>query len=443
VKRIIGTLAVLTVALAIAPAARATFPGRDGELAVVPVVGPGLEYVQPGTGTSVAVCPSVDGPPGYCPVTGLPSWSPDGRLLAFGVESAGIMGGFAFSGIDLLDATGRCVACNLHLPLPPESVTAFNATGRTLTVNEDGGLSALPADGMVSGAPAQPLNAPGATHADWSSHDRLAIARRGAIWTGAPGRLVRLSRGAAPSWSPSGARLAYATRGWIVVQRPGGRARRLARGAAPVWSPDGHTIAFFGHAHRLELIAASGGRTRRVGTVTGDEASWQPRPAPAATCPQIPGQTTVAAIPPVQVAAITSTNTGYLACDTATGEARLVASGVTDPRDIRAAIAGETVVVAGQAGAQAAIWATDLGVAPGAEEQVPVFTGTFVPEDVVAGPAGTWGALVDTASDAEILADGRVVDVAPSVGDLTGLTLTGATLSWSHDGMSRSLPLSG
>jgi hypothetical protein len=120
-----------------------------------------------------------------------------------------------------------------------------------------------------------------------------------------------------------------------------------------------------------------------------------------------------------------------------------VASGVTDPEHARTAVSSDTVVVAGQAGAQAAIWATDLGVPPGAEETVPVFQGTFVPEVVVAGPAGTWGALVDAGSGAEILADGRVVDQAPSTGDLTGLAITAGTLSWSHDGTPMSAPVTG
>jgi hypothetical protein len=119
-------------------------------------------------------------------------------LLAFSVQSAGIMGNFGFSGIDLLDAAGVCVGCNLHEPFGLQSVTAFDATAGTLTVSEHGGVRELPADGLAQGAPARPLSVSGATHADWSSHGRSSFSARAAGRAGSP-------PGAAPVWSPDGA----------------------------------------------------------------------------------------------------------------------------------------------------------------------------------------------------------------------------------------------
>jgi hypothetical protein len=438
-KGIVGLIAVLAATLSVVPSAQATFPGRDGKLAVVPVVGPGVELVDPNSGIATSLCAGPDTDE-LCAPTSMPSWSSDGRLLAFSTSERGGIGAPSSESIQLVDPAGDCVACGTEPTMGTDPVVTFPARASILDVSLDGTLSSLIDDG-VTGSAGQSLNVVGATAANWSSTGRLAIARDGVIWIGRPGHLRRLARGSAPSWSPSGSAVAYGSRGWVVVQRPGARARRLVRGYGPVWSPDGRHIAFFGKGRRLELIAASGGRAHQVGDVSGYGASWQPLTAPTG-CLTFPGEMTVASSPTVQVGAVAAGRTAYLTCDTATGATGVALGGFTSAAAAHIAINGQEVAIAAQFGPQVVIATTNAG----REAGVMVADSTATAADaIVVDPTGAWTAILTTPSGAEVLAgnggDRYVLDTAPSASDLTALTIDGESVSWLHEGVPHSATL--
>jgi hypothetical protein len=447
-RRLLIALAALIGALGTAQAAWATFPGRDGELAVVPVGPQGLEFVDSTTGHATTVCPTVDGAPGECPVTSRPSWSPDGDLLAVGVRSPGIQGGLGFNAIDLLDPAGDCVGCNLDQDRAPVPLTAFTAgpgstaTDGFLSIGQHGALQGLPAAGVGAAAAEQPLGVRGAASADWSASGRVVIARDAHVWAGRPGHLRRLEAGVAPSWSPSGREIAYQSKGWVVVRDAHGHTHRLVHGYGPAWSPDGRSIAFFGAQRRLEVVRAGGGAPRTVGDVRGYELAWQPRHATA--CPAITGATTAASAGPVVVSAFTDGTTAYLACDTDTGAAAIAAAGVS-PAPIRPpaaliAINGSSVAVGYTAGSLIDISSLDLA-RPSSWGPRPFDTGNYILWGLVVDPTGDWAAIVTNFDGSELLSDDAQGLHLPDLGASTALTdlaLSGETFTWLHDGQPRS-----
>jgi hypothetical protein len=197
----------------------------------------------------------------------------DGSCLTCGISTVGNLPGDA---IFARNPTLLIAAGNYRLPsgyLSPTSVVEF-------------GTDQLPRKTLLSYA----------VDPAWSSRNELAAVRRGWIWSGAPGKLRRLTQGSNPSWSPGGTQIALARGGWVLVGPVrGGSFRRLVPGTAPAWSPDGRWIAFFGTDHRLNVIPVGGGRVRRVGRVTGKRVDWQPLPPkPPAPCLTPPGSTVVA-----------------------------------------------------------------------------------------------------------------------------------------------------
>jgi hypothetical protein len=62
------------------------------------------------------------------------------------------------------------------------------------------GVDGLPRTVLVSGAVSDPV---------WLSGGELALVRGGWIWVGHPGKLRRLTRGNAPSWSPDGTQIVF------------------------------------------------------------------------------------------------------------------------------------------------------------------------------------------------------------------------------------------
>jgi WD40-like Beta Propeller Repeat len=160
-------------------------------------------------------------------------------------------------------------------------------------------------------------------------------------WSGATpcgpgeGRLYRIAIAEEPSWAPAGNRIAAAQQGWVViVDVRNHRVRRLARGSAPAFSPDGRWIAFVAPEHRLMIVAARGGRARRVGRVRAVSVDWQPRPrVPSPGCAAPPGSTVIAStrdavitqdgMPPPAAGGIVSP-VAYMGCLRADGRERLL-----------------------------------------------------------------------------------------------------------------------
>lgn len=248
---------VLVLTGLFASSASASFPGRDGLLAVQPLSGPGVLLVNSRGGSQRRICTSRS----RCGTPRHPRWSPDGRTLVFNSSS-----------VHLIYPDGSCLNCKMGgagTPAftPNPTLVTFAAGGKLLEDGIDGIRKATVVVGQFSDAV-------------WSAKGELAVVRANRIWVGAPPDALRpIATGSAPSWSPSGSRIAFQRHGWVwVIGARGGAASRLARGSAPAWSPDGRLIAFVGPRHALLVIPASGGRARRVGDVSAVAVDWQPIP---------------------------------------------------------------------------------------------------------------------------------------------------------------------
>jgi Tol biopolymer transport system component len=197
----------------------------------------------------------------------LPAWSPDGRRIAF------TLGGYVRS---------KGLYSDIH-------VINADGSGEQKLTNSDGGRPFWSPDGQkIAFTRRQPrfssnfdiyvMNADGSgrrhlartsygSHPAWSPDGRqIAFVRGYDVWVmnadGSGQR--RLTRGAArdlaPSWSPDGRTIAFDRRVGrgrsgqqgskalsyeiYVMNADGSGQRRLARGAGPLWSPDGKKIAF-------------------------------------------------------------------------------------------------------------------------------------------------------------------------------------------------------
>jgi hypothetical protein len=232
-----------------------------------------------------------------------PAWSADGRTFVVS-EPRNTPFPSPEASFDLISPDGSCLDCQ----------TGFRATDAAFTSNPTLFTALVPivqpflkpplvvrpelvelgVDGLVrkvllstAGALSDPV---------WSSRGELAVVRGGWIWVGRLGKLEPLTNGTAPSWSPDGTRIVFDRRGWLMIGGVRGSSfRRLVRGTAPAWSPDGRSVAFFAHGHRLSVVAAGGGRVRRVGAITGITVDWQPLPTkPPAACQLPPGSTVIA-----------------------------------------------------------------------------------------------------------------------------------------------------
>jgi TolB protein len=165
---------------------------------------------------------------------GQPTWSPDGRRLAF--TGSSLCCNWLYS--VRRDGTGlrRVIAQEARWP-------AWSTTGRIAFVNYDDqsrGTVGLK-DGTYAIRP------------DGSRLQRLF----GRYW----------GTGQQPDWSPDGSRIAFAARQHIFTMGADGRRlRRLTEhfgDSDPAWSPDGKYIAFI-REHDVYVMRANGRGLRRV-----------------------------------------------------------------------------------------------------------------------------------------------------------------------------------
>jgi dipeptidyl aminopeptidase/acylaminoacyl peptidase len=302
--------AVLAVVAALAPAAQAAFPGRNGAIGYAfstnagGDIGPafqssGLQAERVGTERERVVvrCERTDGVPsgGDCAGTEFrsPSYSRHGRRIVFDAGAR----------IGIVPARGGPITL-LPAVTADDGDPAFSPDGRRIVftgTNDRGGtdvfvhrLGSMFARAIVTDA-RQPA---------WSSRNQIAYVREGNVYVadnrGQRRRLV--TSGVAPDWSPGGGRLVFvrpAPRNTVAVDDGrvftiGVRGRGLRRAVPrvddatdPIWSPNGRWIAFENAfagvwAHRLGSREPVIVQESQVGSEGGAanyfDPAWRPLP---------------------------------------------------------------------------------------------------------------------------------------------------------------------
>jgi hypothetical protein len=286
-----AVLIALAVLSAFAPAAEATFPGRNGDLLVTersrshgPWDSSTLLRIAPDTGavTRTPICAfpqSPNFPAPECRYTGPPASSADGSYVAFTaadvVNHDPYFGGVTWSLRVLSLATGELTLVPLtERALPYESIVRWTPDRDFVVLATHRRALLAGPDGADRGVLVSNASAP-----DVSSSGRVAFVRRGNVHLlkrdGTARRLTRRGGDDQPSWSPHGRLIAFTRKGRVyTVPARGGRVRRVTRGFNPVWSPDGRQIAFFRAVPSalnfgrdvtfLHVIDRRTGRVRRV-----------------------------------------------------------------------------------------------------------------------------------------------------------------------------------
>jgi Tol biopolymer transport system component len=252
--------ALMAVAAAVAPAAEATFPGRNGAIAFAQrtasgdLVEPTVEHTRIvtrhatyGRERILVDCELTGGTPtsGNCAGTSYtsPSYSPDGGRIVF---DAG------------------------------EQIGVMAADGSRLTL--------LPAVTANDGDPA--FSADGRRIAFTGTNDRGTTDLYVRSVDGGPAQLI-INDAGEPSWSSRGV-IAYVRSGNVYVARPGGRHRRwVTSGVSPDWSPDGRrlllvrplaSLTFDAPIGRMYQVAAHGEGLRRIGLAAdASNPKWSPQ----------------------------------------------------------------------------------------------------------------------------------------------------------------------
>jgi dipeptidyl aminopeptidase/acylaminoacyl peptidase len=183
-----------------------------------------------------------------------PSWSPDGRRLAYHSDGR----------IHLIDANGAN-----DIRLHDGTHASWSPDGRHLAFQSADGISVMDVDG---------------------SHERLVVSNHFRTDTYAPGDLG-VSK---PSWSPDGRRIAFEHLGdgdiqpaQIFVVNVDGSGVRGATSSSdgrryaesdPSWSPDGTKIAFWSYGFGIATVDAEGGVPTSIGgpAVYGARPTWSP-----------------------------------------------------------------------------------------------------------------------------------------------------------------------
>lgn len=298
---VVATATAAGLAGAMASAARAAFPGRDGLIALA------LDnYDDGGNGDIVTVRPSGGGMRTiYSEAYGgsgqlAPAYSPDGTQIVFETNGQGPLamptGGGALQ-VMQGDGTG------LHsIPSGDDENPAWGPDGHSIVYSD--GTSVLTTD-LNSGTVSQVATG-GALEPAWSVRNQIAYVRHGAIYiasaTGGAGR--RLTGGRQPTFFPDGRHIAFvrniAKRGQIFVMNADGtHVHQLTwfkrRSTSPTVSPDAKWIAFVHdggpsentrNTNHLWLMRADGSHVHRVPHLPGDDhgllqaehPSWQPLP---------------------------------------------------------------------------------------------------------------------------------------------------------------------
>jgi Tol biopolymer transport system component len=302
----------LGLAVLAAEPATASFPGRNGEIALMKAI-TDRSSVEPfhllrfaprlGDPTRHDICGHA-GMPRRCDVLVGPAFRPDGsRFVAFVYESPSFAPNFGpqYFSLWFLNPQGRRVNTRpvttfySKVRWAPDA-SALVASRGLYPEDDDSAVVVLNPDGSE-----RELVAAQASQPDWCADGRVIVVQYGEIRVVEPdGGLRRLTwrGGSEPSCSPDSRRVAFTREGALwTVPLAGGRARRLTRGHMPVFSPDGRQVAYLrdepaGEHEDDTFLYRIGLRHRRVRGVSkswvttdriGDESvvigiDWRPLP---------------------------------------------------------------------------------------------------------------------------------------------------------------------
>ena len=477
--------------------ARAAFPRANGLLVVQPANGRGLLLVGEDGANPQQICSART----RCAGARNPVWSPDGSEIAASVRhqtSVIYADGscFACSLPEPFDFNGNSVP-TFDPGFLPDGRLVVSTKGDDIPGSTGPGLAAM----MTDGANVRWLSRSRSWQQPaWSARGQLAavrlVKRKAEVFVIDPrtGKARQLTRGGAssPSWSPDGRRLAVVEGGWIaLVSSRGGRPRRLTRGGAPAWAPNGNELAFVGAHHRLFVITVRGGAPRAVGHIRGVRVDWQPVTGkPPTPCQAPAGSRVLAATPNAIITIDVSQPHGIellsvLGCLTSDGHERLLESMSTTydggtPEIGSVAVAGDYVALVNErrflhyGGSLNALAAFDLrtgtsipsgvtradcdlggGPCPSGIDQVVVSdtdganaAHTFVldwPHSAIWPNCTFTEQIVTTDSTGTHILDSITTqtrcDRPPPAMQLSQLSLSGHTLTWSHAGSPRSAQL--
>jgi WD40-like Beta Propeller Repeat len=301
--RILGAVATGAVGLAslvFVATAMATFPGRNGALALQPVSGEGIVLLNAETGKAHRVCAAL----ASCGNPTKPVWSPNGKEIVFSDAHSRRIGIVAVGGSCLW-----CVGADPVISSPGEAA-AFEPGGTEVSfISARSGSTGPLWSVMLGSSTTARLQSGRYSSADWSKSGRLAVARGGFVWIASSAHAIlrRLLAGSQPSWSPDGTHLAFTRAGWIWIVDPNhGAPRRVIQGSSPEWSPDGRELAFVGAKGFIYVADKRGRHRRRLGSVRARSLSWQPVTAATSTTCKVPAAATIVGTSPASI--VWSTN---------------------------------------------------------------------------------------------------------------------------------------
>jgi Tol biopolymer transport system component len=265
----VATAAIAGAGLASAPAADATFPGRNGEIVYSWLDG-SAKNLWTGSGVGAFSTRARSGRNLYSCVWG---GHADTARFCKVLDTVVSADGETVAAVEVVPGSTdrdfvhrlsfRTLAGEEMRSVPLGGVTfdpAWSPDGRQLVMTRYEGDDAFGQAGTgasrlvvidLEGHEVAAVGGPGASDADWSARGEIAFAQSGNLWIASPGgapRQVTRSGGAAPSWSPDGRRLAFVRDGRIwTIRADATRERRIGgtgRVGAATWSPDGRYLAF-------------------------------------------------------------------------------------------------------------------------------------------------------------------------------------------------------
>jgi TolB protein len=202
-----------------------------------------------------------------------PTWSPDGRRVAFKARRAGV------EGIWVVRADGRGLRLlaedgNDPVWAPRGSRVAYVKDGIEVVDADGGGRRRLTGGGVIY-SPTWSPDARALAFVHWDPEGERSTLYRVSAQGGSPRPLAstddRFKPIADPGWSPRGRTIVFTegqggpgSAGVIkTVDANGGVAREVGFGARPVWSPSGRRIAAATHSE-IQVVNADGSGDRIV-----------------------------------------------------------------------------------------------------------------------------------------------------------------------------------